>query len=145
MPTSFDSDGKAAYIYNQSNDTWYQVSGKTDISGTFEWTGIHDHLSALTASDTFKAKKGINNFLNPSARDSAITSPTAGTICLIRQDGSGNTINQLQFYTGSEWIAFIPAQSGNGNKFLQTDGIITQWREIPDPFPIAFMMMGVGY
>jgi hypothetical protein len=42
MPTVFDSDGKAAYVYNQANDTWYQVSGKTDVSGTFEWTGIHE-------------------------------------------------------------------------------------------------------
>lgn len=145
MPTSFDSDGKAAYIYNQSNDTWYQVSGKTDVSGTFEWTGIHDHLSSLTASDHFIAKKGINNFLNPSARDAAITSPTAGSICLLRQDGSGNTINQLQFYSGADWIPFIPVQTGNANKFLQTNGIITQWIEIPDPFPGIFMMMGVGY
>jgi hypothetical protein len=110
MPTSFDSDGKAAYIYNQSNDTWYQVSGKTDVSGTFEWTGIHDHLSALTASDTFKAKKGINNFLNPTARDSAIPSPTSGTICITRQDDAGNTINEIQFYDGSQWSA-IAAQS----------------------------------
>ena len=142
MPTSFDSDGKAAYIYNQANDTWYQVSGKTDISGTFEWTGIHDHLSSLTASDHFTAKKGINNFLNPSARDTAIPSPTAGTICLIRQDGSGNTINQLQFYSGSVWIGFIPSQTGNSGKFLQTDGIITSWQEAPDPTTISFLHMG---
>jgi hypothetical protein len=142
MPTSFDSDGKAAYVYNLADDTWYQVSGKTDISGTFEWTGIHDHLSALTASDTFQAKKGINNFLNPSARDTAIPSPTAGTICLIRQDGSGNTINQLQFYSGSVWIGFIPAQTGNAGKFLQTDGIITSWQDAPDPTTISFLHMG---
>ena len=141
MPTSFDSDGKAAYVYNQSNDTWYQVSGKTDISGTFEWTGIHDHLSALTASDTFKAKKGINNFLNPAARDIGIPSPTAGTICIIRQDGSGNSANELQYYNGTSWIAFIPSQFGNQGKFLQTDGIITSWQNA-DSLPTALMLMG---
>ena len=65
MPTSFDSDGKAAYVYNQSNDTWYQVSGKTDISGTFEWTGLHTHLSIFTTAEHSVAKKGVNNFLNP--------------------------------------------------------------------------------
>jgi hypothetical protein len=145
MATIFDSDGKAAYVYNAANDTWYQVSGKTDISGTFEWTGTHDHLSSLTASDNFTAKKGTNNFLNPSARDAAITLPVAGSVCLIRQDVSGNTIHQLQYHNGSAWVPFIPIQAGNANKFLQTDGIITQWREIPDPFPVAFMMMGVGY
>ena len=142
MPTVFDSDGKAAYVYNQANDTWYQVSGKTDVSGTFEWTGIHDHLSALTASDTFKAKKGINNFLNPSARDSGLTSPAAGTICLIRQDVSGNTINQLQFYTGSEWIGFIPSQIGNTGKVLQTDGIIASWQNPEGGVVTSLMLMG---
>jgi hypothetical protein len=103
VPTSFDSDGKAAYVYNQSDDTWYQVSGKTDISGTFEWTGTHDHLSSLTASDHFVAKKGINNFLNPAARDAVIPSPITGIIVFLRQDGSGNTLNQVQFYDGTEW------------------------------------------
>jgi hypothetical protein len=142
MTTSFDSDGKAAYVYNLADDTWYQVSGKTDISGTFEWTGLHTHLSSLTAADHFTAKKGINNFLNPSARDTAIPSPTAGTICLIRQDGSGNTINQLQFYSGSTWIGFIPSQTGNAGKFLQTDGIITSWQDAPDPTTISFLHMG---
>ncbi len=103
MPTVFDSDGKAAYVYNAADDTWYQVSGKTDISGTFEWTGLHTHLSSLTAEDHFTAKKGINNYLNPAARDSSITSPVTGTIVFLRQDSSGNTINEMQFYDGSNW------------------------------------------
>ena len=110
MPTVFDSDGKAAYVYNAADDTWYQVSGKTDISGTFEWTGLHTHLSTLTASDDFTAKKGINNYLNPTARDSSITSPVAGVIAFIRQDNSGNTLNEIQFYNGSSWEA-IAAKS----------------------------------
>jgi len=103
VPTVFDSDGKAAYVYNAADDTWYQVSGKTDISGTFEWTGLHTHLSSLTAEDHFTAKKGINNYLNPAARDSSITSPVTGTIVFLRQDSSGNTINEMQFYDGSDW------------------------------------------
>jgi hypothetical protein len=107
VPTVFDSDGKAAYIYNESNDTWYQVSGKTDISGTFEWTGTHNHLSSLTASDHFVAKKGMNNFLNPAARDAAIPSPITGIIIFLRQDGAGNTLNEVQFYDGSTWQKVI--------------------------------------
>lgn len=141
MPTSFDSDGKAAYVYNLADDTWYQVSGKTDISGTFEWAGLHTHLSTLTTEDHLNAKKGINNFLNPAARDATITSPLAGSICVIRQDSSGNTINQLQYYTGSSWVAFIPSQTGNAGKVLQTDGIITSWQNA-NAMPDTLMMMG---
>lgn len=121
MPTVFDSDGKAAYIYSLADDTWYQVSGKTDISGTFEWTGTHNHLSSLTASDIFIAKKGINNYLNPAARDAAIPSPVSGTLAFLRQNSTGNTINQLQYYSGSAWVQ-VAADS--------------------DPTPNIFMLMG---
>ena len=142
MPTVFDSDGKAAYVYNVADDTWYQVSGKTDISGTFEWTGLHTHLSNLTAIENFTAKKGINNYLNPAARDASITSPTAGSICLIRQNAGGDTIHQLQFYDGSSWVAFIPSQAGNAKKVLQTDGIITSWQSAPDSTVTSLLFMG---
>jgi hypothetical protein len=81
---------------------------KTDTSGTFEWAGPHTHLSTITIVDHLIAKKGINNYLNPSARDSSITSPETGTVCFIRQDASGNTINQFQYYNGSSWIIFCP-------------------------------------
>ena len=107
MPTVFDSDGKAAYVYNVADDTWYQVSGKTDISGTFEWTGLHTHLSNFTTVEASIAKKGVNNFLNPAARDAAITSPVSGTVVFLRQNASGNTINQVQFYDGSSWVQLV--------------------------------------
>jgi hypothetical protein len=142
MPTTFDSDGKAAYVYNAADDTWYQVSGKTDISGTFEWAGLHTHLSNVTMLEALVAKKGINNYLNPAARNASITSPVAGSICLIRQDESGNVINQLQFYNGSSWISFIPDQTGNAGKVLQTNGIITQWINSQDSIVIGLMLMG---
>ena len=142
MPTSFNYDGKPGYIYNAADDTWYELSGKTDTTGTFEWAGPHTHLSTLTVIDHLVGKKGINNYLNPSARDASITSPVAGSICVIRQDGSGNVINQLQYYSGSEWLAFIPSQTGNEGKFLQTDGIITSWQTLPDPVVISLMLMG---
>jgi hypothetical protein len=141
MPTSFDSDGKAAYVYNLADDTWYQVSGKTDISGTFEWTGLHTHLSTLRTEDHFHAKKGTNNFLNPAARDAEITSPIAGTVCLIRQNSSGTTVMEIQYYDGSEWRTLIPSQTGNQGKVLQTDGIITSWQNA-NALPDTLMMMG---
>jgi hypothetical protein len=111
MPTSFNYDGKPGYIYNAADDTWYELSGKTDTSGTFEWAGPHTHLSTITIIDHLIAKKGINNYLNPSARDSSITSPVTGTVCFIRQDASGNTINQFQYYNGSSWISFAQQPS----------------------------------
>jgi hypothetical protein len=141
MPTAFNYDGKPGYIYNVADDTWYELSGKTDTSGTFEWAGPHTHLSTMTTLDHLVAKKGINNYLNPSARDASITSPVAGSICVIRQDGSGNVINQLQYYSGSSWVPFIPSQTGNEGKVLQTDGIITSWLEIDNISP-GFLIMG---
>ena len=142
MPTSFNYDGKPGYIYNAADDVWYELSGKTDTSGTFEWAGLQTYLSAVTMLESLVAKKGINNYLNPAARDASITSPTAGSICLIRQNAGGSTINQLQFYNGSSWVAFIPSQTGNAGKVLQTDGIITSWQDAPDPTTVVFLHMG---
>ena len=141
MPTSFNTDGKPGFIYNAADDVWYELSGKTDTSGTFEWAGLQSYLSAVTMLESLVAKKGINNYLNPTARDASITSPTAGTVCIIRQDGSGNVINQLQFYSGSSWVAFIPEQAGKAGKVLQTDGIITSWQD-SSGLPDVFLLMG---
>jgi hypothetical protein len=144
MPTSFNYDGKPGYIYNAADDTWYELSGKTDTTGTFEWAGPHTHLSTLTVIDHLVAKKGINNYLNPSARDASITSPTAGSICVIRQDGIGNTVNELQFYDGSSWNTLVPVQTGKDGYFLKTNGTITSWENIPDSFTAGFLLMGGG-
>ena len=105
MPTSFNTDGKPGFIYNAADDVWYELSGKTDTSGTFEWAGLQSYLSAVTMLESLVAKKGINNYLNPTARDASITSPTAGTICIIRQDSTGAVINTLQIYDGSNWVS----------------------------------------
>ena len=142
MPTVFDSDGKAAYVYNAGNDTWYQVSGKTDISGTFEWTGLHTHLSNFTTAEASVAKKGTNNFLNPAARDAAIPSPTAGTICLIRQNSGGTTINEIQVYIGSTWTTVLPSPIGQTDKILKSNGTISSWEQAPDAMTQVILMMG---
>ena len=142
MPTVFDSDGKAAYVYNVADDTWYQVSGKTDISGTFEWTGLHTHLSNFTTAEASVAKKGTNNFLNPAARDAAIPSPTAGTICLIRQNSGGTTINEIQVYIGSSWTTVLPSPVGQTDKILKSNGTISSWEQAPDAMTQVILMMG---
>jgi hypothetical protein len=141
MPTSFNTDGKPGFIYNAADDVWYELSGKTDTSGTFEWAGLQSYLSAVTMLEALIAKKGINNYLNPAARDASITSPTAGTICVIRQDGSGTTKNEIQYYDGASWRTLIPAQAGNAGKVLQTDGIITSWQD-SSGLPDVFLLMG---
>ena len=142
MPTSFNYDGKPGYIYNAADDTWYELSGKTDTSGTFEWAGLQSYLSAVTMLESLIAKKGINNYLNPAARDSSITSPTAGTVCVIRQNSGGTTINEIQYYDGSAWRTLIPTQTGNAGKVLQTDGIITSWQSAPDSTVTSLLFMG---
>jgi hypothetical protein len=142
MPTSFNTDGKPGFIYNAADDVWYELSGKTDTSGTFEWAGLQTYLSAVTMLESLVAKKGINNYLNPAARDASITSPTAGTMCLIRQNSGGGTINEIQVYTGSSWTTFIPSPVGQSGKFLKSDGTISLWQEQADATVINFLHMG---
>jgi hypothetical protein len=141
VPTSFNYDGKPGYIYNAADDTWYELSGKTDTSGTFEWAGLQTYLSAVTMLESLVAKKGINNYLNPTARDASITSPITGTICVIRQNSGGTTVNEIQYYDGSQWRTLIPSQTGNAGKVLQTDGTITSWNDASG-LPDVLMMMG---
>ena len=142
MPTLFNYDGKPGYIYNAADDTWYELSGKTDTSGTFEWAGPHTHLSSVTILDHLIGKKGINNYLNPSARDASITSPVSGTICLIRQDGSGNTVNEIQVYINSQWTTVLPSPVGQTGKILKSNGTISLWENEQDPVTTTFLMMG---
>ena len=141
MPTTFDEDGKPGYIYNVADDKWYAISGKTDTSGTFEWAGLQSYLSAVTMLESLVAKKGINNYLNPAARDASITSPTAGSICLIRQNAGGTVVNEIQYYDGSSWRTLVPSQTGKAGKVLQTDGIITSWQD-SSGLPDVFLLMG---
>jgi hypothetical protein len=141
MPTSFNTDGKPGFIYSAADDVWYELSGKTDTSGTFEWAGLQTYLSAVTMLEALVAKKGINNYLNPAARDASITSPTAGTICLIRQNSGGTTINEIQVYTGSSWTTVLPSPVGQNGKYLKSDGTISSWSDASG-LPDIFMMMG---
>ena len=45
-------------------------------------------------------------------------------ICIIKQDGSGNDVNEIQIYDGSSWRNILPPQPGNEGKYLKTNGII---------------------
>jgi hypothetical protein len=91
--------------------------------------------------ESLVAKKGINNYLNPAARDASITSPTAGTICLIRQNSGGGTINEIQVYIGGSWTTVLPSPVGQNGKYLKSDGTISTWSDASG-LPDVLMMMG---
>ena len=60
---------------------------------------------------------------------------------------SSETSGQILQYNGTNWvnadIDALPDQSGNGGKYLTTDGTTASWSEITtDPNPQIFMMMG---
>jgi hypothetical protein len=105
MPTVFDDSGKPAYMYDSVGDTWYAFGAKIDTASAYEWTNTQTFLNDVYFDDSVVAKDGWNNFLNPAARDAAITSAVHGTIVFVRQDAGGNPLNQIQFYNGSAWVA----------------------------------------
>jgi hypothetical protein len=142
MPVLFDETGKPAYIYSQETNTWYLISGKIDTNSSYEWTSDHTFLSTVDIVDHLISAKGINNFLNPVERDSEIPSPSNGTICLIRQDSLGNTVNEIQYYSNSAWTSLIPSREGKSGKYLKTNGIITLWDDVPESLTAALMLMG---
>jgi hypothetical protein len=109
MAITFDNDGKPAYMFKQgassSDGVWYAVGAKVDTSAGYEWTGANSFINTVSFDGTVTATNGWNNFLNPAARDAALTSPVRGTICFVRQDAGGAALNQIQSYDGSAWIA----------------------------------------
>jgi len=109
MAITFDNDGKPAYMFKQgassSDGVWYAVGAKIDTSAAYEFTGANSFTNTVLFDDAVTATNGWNNFLNPAARDAALTSPVRGTICFVRQDAGGSPLNQIQFYNGSAWVA----------------------------------------
>ena len=114
MATSKSSSPKVAYVYKESsppgNGTWHPVAGLAATNAPYTWGAEHNFSSTVTFADVVNAKAGVNNFLNPAARSTAIPSPTAGTVCFLRQDALGATINQIQYFNGSSWITYSDIQ-----------------------------------
>lgn len=100
---TFETQGKLAYMYDEPTDTWHVISGVTNTSLDYTWTGTNNFDGVVTMSDVFTTQAGINNFQTPSIRDAVITSPTNGTVAFVRQDNQGNIINELQFYSAGTW------------------------------------------
>jgi hypothetical protein len=106
------SNPKSSYIYDQDTDTWYPMGGQVNLSLNYPWTGTHNFATTVTFADVVNAKAGINNFLNPAARDAAITSPTNGIVCFVRQNASGTVINQIQYYYNG-WLSYDTTLQSN--------------------------------
>jgi len=100
---TINSDGKNAYVYNETDDTWYSIGGAVNTNQQYTWSADQTFTAATTFENVIKAKAGVNNFQNPTARDAALTSPTGGIVCFVRQENDGSVINQVQYYSGSEW------------------------------------------
>lgn len=109
--STISSIGKVGYIYNQSTDTWHPISGIASTSADYSWSGTHEFAAQVTLEEVLNAQAGVNNFQNAASRDLAIPSPANGTVAFVRQDGSGNVINQLQYYSssGSKWVSLYDA------------------------------------
>jgi hypothetical protein len=123
MAITFDNSWQTwTYMFQagatSTDGVWYLISGKTDTAAGYEWGGTQTFLNTVTTDATVVMRDGFNNFLNPAARDAAITSPIQGTLAFVRQDAGGGTINQIQYYTGSAWagldgdIAGVTAGTG---------------------------------
>lgn len=129
MPTTFNNDGKPTYMYDSVGDVWYAVGAKVDTASGYEWAGTQTFLNTVTTDATVILKDGFNNFLNPAARDAAITAPVQGTLVFVRQDSGGGTINQIQYYTGSAWSALeadiTAVTAGTGLTGGGTSGSVT--------------------
>ena len=103
--TTKSNQSKIAYVYDQATDKWYPLAGAASSSADYAWTGEHrfESTSSVSFETVLNAKAGVNNFANPSERDTAIPSPTSGTVCFVRLNASGTEINDVQFYDGTRW------------------------------------------
>ena len=104
--TTIDTTGKVAYMYDQETDTWYAISGAINTAAPYTWTSTQQFNNTILANDVLQAKAGVNNFQNPTARNTAIPSPINGIVCFVRQEDSGEIINQIQYYYNGVWRSY---------------------------------------
>jgi hypothetical protein len=94
---------RPAYFYDSVTDSWYAVSGTVNTALNYTWAGSNTFSQSVLFKNNITAQKGINNFLNPAARNSALPAPDNGNLAFVRQDASGNVINQLQYFFNGAW------------------------------------------
>jgi hypothetical protein len=100
---TINSAPKTAYVYDEDTSSWYAIGGNTNTVANYTWSGTHNFQNTVTFEDAIKNKAGVNNFIDPAARDAALPVPVRGLVCFVRQDASATAINQLQFYDGTSW------------------------------------------
>lgn len=105
MP-AINSTPRPAYVYDEATNQWYELAGRVNTAAAYTWTQPQTFDASVTMNSVVVAKN-LNIFLNPSARDTAITSPVYGTMVFLKQNATGDTINDLQIYTGSTWESVV--------------------------------------
>ena len=154
---TISSVGKAAYIYDAATTTWYPLAGSTNPAADIEWTGTQSFTNTATFKGGVIARLGSNNFQNAAARDSAIPSPVAGTVCFIQDT------KQLQYYDNGWKIygdnallstktsAFTIALADSGKTFevdSSTNVAVTIPKNATVAFPVgtqlSFIQTGAG-
>lgn len=110
MPKSIDSQSKVAYIYSATTDKWHPIAGAVNTGAAYTWSADQQFSNAVTFDAVVKAKAGVNNFLNPAARDLVFTGISAenkkGIVCFVRNDSAGLPINQIQYFDGTNWRSY---------------------------------------
>jgi hypothetical protein len=110
MTKVIDSESKVAYIYSSATDKWHPIAGAVNTGAAYTWSADQRFSSTVTFDTVVKAKAGVNNFLNPAARDLVFADISAenkkGIVCFVRNDAAGLPINQIQYFDGTSWRSF---------------------------------------
>jgi hypothetical protein len=101
-----NSTARPGYVYDADTNQWYELAGKVNTAAAYTWTSAQTFDSAVNLNST-TISKNLNIFLNPAARNAAIPAPIHGTMCFLKQNAGGNSINDLQIYDGSNWLSVV--------------------------------------
>lgn len=105
--TTLNKTGRPAYMYEESTQTWYQVSGLVSTGANYQWVGTHQFDNNTTFVGTVNVVRRFNSFLNATARAAAITDPQIGLITFIQQDNVGATVNLFEYWNGTSWTSIV--------------------------------------
>jgi len=123
---AFNANAKPAYMYDKTTDTWFPISGQIDTGKNYVWTGsqlyeatvtfdaqiqtqsiIANGTASVNGSASFNGplniNGGINVYTNATARNSAIPSPTTGTMTYI------SSTKKLEIWDGDQWDIVVTA------------------------------------